>query len=67
MIEHDLGKAMKEHYGSFGAVCYQLCRYRKGVAGATDNQIEEAFNVLVGRHRKCFNKKEFIASCREPN
>ena len=67
MTEHELGKAMKENFGSFGEVCFWLCRYRKDIDGVTDNEIERAFETLSGRHRKCFNKKAFIAFCREPD
>ncbi len=67
MTEHELGKAMKENFGSFGEVCFWLCRYRKVAGKVTDNEIEGAFEALSGRHRKCFNKKAFIAYCREPD
>jgi len=67
MIEHELGLAMKDHFGSFGEVCFRLAAYRKSSAGATDREIEAAFTAITGRHRNCFNKKAFVLSCREPN
>jgi hypothetical protein len=67
MTEHELKDAMKEHFGTFGETCYWLCRIRKRDDEVSDNQIGESFDLLVGHHRKCFNRNAYIASCREPN
>jgi len=68
MNDGELREAMKEHFGSFGEACFNLAWIRKDPGARTDRRIEDAFDALVGhRHRKCFNKKEFILSCREPD
>jgi hypothetical protein len=66
MSEQELGDAMREHFGSFGEVCFNLALIRKYVGVSTDNEIEVAFENFSRRHRRCFNKLGFIASCREP-
>lgn len=67
MTEHELRDAMKQHFGSFGEVCYHLADYRKNCGQVTDNEIEQAFICLSSPHRRCFNMKAYIASCREPD
>ena len=66
MTDNELYKEMKKKFGSFGEVCFQLCRYQKEDGTVTDRQIEEAFEHLTRGHRKCFNKKGYISFCREP-
>jgi len=67
MTDAKLLEAMTRRFGSFGTACYRLCLYRSDTNAVSDNQIEEAFEHFAGEHRKCFNKKAYIASCRLPD
>jgi hypothetical protein len=63
----ELRAAMKAHFGHFGEACFSLAELRSHTEKVSDREIEASFSTLAGRHRKLFNKKAFIASCREPD
>lgn len=62
----ELRKLMRARFGSFGAEVLELCLIREETAKVTDEELSRWFDINTRVHRKCFNKKAFIASCREP-
>jgi hypothetical protein len=62
----ELRKKMTERFGSFGAEVLELCLIREETEKVTDEELGHWFDIHTRVHRKCFNKKAFIASCREP-
>jgi len=68
MTDDNLRKEMLKQFGPFGEVCWWLAFIRKDCCdGRTDNELAELFEARVKRFRQCFNKRSFIASCREPD
>lgn len=61
-----LRKELSKRFGSFGEEVFQLCLLREETSAVTDIELSASFDCLISVHRKCFNKKAFMASCREP-
>jgi hypothetical protein len=61
-----LRKELSKRFGSFGEEVLALCLLREETGAVTDIELSASFDCLTSVHRKCFNKKAFIASCREP-
>jgi hypothetical protein len=61
-----LRKELAKRFGSFGTEVLELCLIREETGAVTDEELGHWFDINTRVHRKCFNKKAFLASCREP-
>ena len=61
-----LRSELAKRFGSFGTEVLELCLIREETGAVTDEELGRWFDINTRVHRKCFNKKAFLASCREP-